>query len=342
MTTEVCPYLGAAQDVEVYIPEPGQGNRCYSASKADPAPISPQFQAERCLSGRFQDCSRYQATQEPAGLLFRIRPEFLLLGGLLALLVLGGCFFLTLVALGGSLGAFQGDEAPTATAILLPSPMPSPTPSPTLTASATPSPTATPSPSPQPTDTATATPTRQLAPTSTSTPPSLGSPTPPATATRAPTATRKRPTATRKRPTATRKPIRTSTPTRTRTPTPTRTPTGSPTPSGCYGDETMTFDPAAPGIGEDVIIEVSSKRGHADIGLSGPDQPHWDSVDNDGTYYYWRWRITYSTAGSRTYSFTINSVIPITKSKRNYNINFGGKPKQINCSKVSKNKSVKV
>jgi uncharacterized membrane protein len=68
----------------------------------------------------------------------------------------------------------------------------------------------------------------------------------------------------------------------------------------------MTFDPAAPGIGEEVIIEVRSKRGHTDIALSGPDQPHWDSVDNDGTYYYWRWRITYSTAGSRTYSFTIN------------------------------------
>jgi hypothetical protein len=69
----------------------------------------------------------------------------------------------------------------------------------------------------------------------------------------------------------------------------------------------MTFAPALPATGQIVTIEVRSTRGYLDVALTGPDDPAWTGVTRDGIYYVWRWTITYATAGSRTYNFTINN-----------------------------------
>jgi hypothetical protein len=78
----------------------------------------------------------------------------------------------------------------------------------------------------------------------------------------------------------------------------------------CASNDTMTFDPASPLVGDEVTITVRSVRGYVDISLvpaSGAEAPTWIGVTQGGSYYYWRWKITYNTAGSRSYSFKINA-----------------------------------
>ena len=187
---------------------------------------------------------------------------------------------------------------------------------------ATPTKTGTPRPPTlTPTRTSTATPRPALTPTRTSTP---GQKTPTPTFTRTATATSTpTPTATRTA-TLTPRPGATVTPT-TRPPTltpttvpPTYTPTPRPptvtptTPPICIGDETMSFSPTSPLVGQPLVITVRSRKAHVDIRLDGPDGPSGPSTTNDSTHFYWSWRVVPSSEGRKDYSFYVQSSVLCT------------------------------
>jgi hypothetical protein len=91
---------------------------------------------------------------------------------------------------------------------------------------------------------------------------------------------------------------------------------GSAIANGCNGDEAMSFNPAAPSTGQQLIISVSSGKGLANVGLTGPLNPQYGGVQQVGSRYVWSWAVTPTAAGQLTYSFTINngSVICTTNS----------------------------
>ena len=137
MNTQVCPYLGAAEDPSVYFPTPEEANRCYAVSSDGPAHILLDFQGGHCLTDEFTLCSRYRAAErrQPR------RPARRVLvagGGLAALVVLAVCAFLAVVALVlGGLGASQLFLSARATDTLQPTVTPSPTWTPTTSATPT-------------------------------------------------------------------------------------------------------------------------------------------------------------------------------------------------------------
>jgi hypothetical protein len=137
-----------------------------------------------------------------------------------------------------------------------------------------------------------------------------------ATPTFQPTATQPQPIATQPQPIATRRPLPTATrrlaptPTRTRAPTltPSVTTTRAPTATRlvtCRFGDSMTFNPASPAIGGTFIIEVRSLTGYADVSLTGAGSPDFNGVQRSGSYYIWRWKDSFDTAGTYTYSFKI-------------------------------------
>ena len=311
MTTQMCPYLGAAEDPSVYFPAPDEANRCYAVSSDGPGHIVLEFQASYCLTDQFGLCSRYKAAEVPPARQ-PARRSLLVGGGLFALVALAVCAFLAVVALiMGGLGASRLISLARATDIL----EPTATPSPTLTSTATLTPTewitntATVTPPPS---TPTATPSASSSVGADSVSP-LATPASQATATRRvlPTATRRPwPTATRRpAPTRTRGPTLTPSATNTRAPTATR-------PVTCRSGDTMTFSPASPMVGKWFIIEVRSLTGYAFVSLTGAGSPHFNGVDQSGSYYIWRWEDSFDTAGTYTYSFNIGGGIAtcVTKS----------------------------
>jgi hypothetical protein len=305
MTTRVCPYLGAVDDPSICFWVPDVANYCYAVSSGGPAHIPLDFQGSTCLAGQFGLCSRYRAAE---GLQTRRRARrlFVVGGSLVTLVVLAGCAFLVVLAL--ILGASRLGLVARATDTPQPTALPSPTSTPTTSST----------PTEWATNSATVTP-QPISPTATVSPfNSRGSDfvSPLATPTLQPTATQPRPIATQPRPTATRRPWPTATrrpaPTFTRGPTltpsatTTRPPTATPLVT-CRAGDTMTFNPASPMIGETFIIEVRSLTGYANVSLTGAGSPRFNGVDRSGSYYIWRWEDSFGTAGTYTYSFTIQN-----------------------------------
>ena len=171
---------------------------------------------------------------------------------------------------------FPGGPSATPT----PEPTETPTPTPQTAATATPELTATPQPEP------TATPTPE--PSATPTPTEPPTPVPP---TQAPTPSPVPPT---------------------QTPTPTPAPTATPTPTAtavpiCAGDEQMTFEPANPIVGQELVITVRSSKGHTNVRLTGPDNPSGPTVSSGDGVFLWRWRVMPTAPGRRDYGFYVQT-----------------------------------
>jgi len=307
ITTQVCPYLGTADEQRSYFPTPDVTNRCYAVASLRPARIALDFQESVCLAGHPGRCARYveaerHQARQPA-------PRLLAIGGSLAgVVALGCCAFLAVLVLAlGGVGVSRLG--------LLARVTDTPPPTDTVTATATLSPTWT--------ATATLTPTEQVTNTATVTsqPPS---PTPTPTLVNAAgdafvsplatpalraAATQPRPVPTnRPAPTATRRPAATATrgPTLTPSATNTRAPTATPQ-MVCRTGDTMTFSPASPLTGKAFTIEVRSLMGYVDVLLTGTGKPDFNGVDQSGSYYIWRWEDRVGTPGTYTYNFQIRN-----------------------------------
>jgi hypothetical protein len=87
---------------------------------------------------------------------------------------------------------------------------------------------------------------------------------------------------------------------------PTPTPTFTPVPTGCYGDEAMSFNPATPGLGQPVIIEVTSARPSTSVNLTGPWGPAFQGSRGGGKGTIWAWRVSPQQPGQYSYNFTIS------------------------------------
>jgi hypothetical protein len=73
----------------------------------------------------------------------------------------------------------------------------------------------------------------------------------------------------------------------------------------CRTGDTMTFNPASPLTGKSFTIEVRSLMPYVDVVLTGAGKPHFNDVDQSGSYYIWRWEDRVGTAGTYTYNFQI-------------------------------------
>jgi len=113
--------------------------------------------------------------------------------------------------------------------------------------------------------------------------------------------------ATQPRPPATSQPMTTATRGLTSTPSATSTRTATATPQmTCRAGDTMTFIPASPLTGKSFTIEVRSLVPYVDVGLTGgAGKPHFNGVDQSGSYYVWRWEDRVATAGIYSYNFQI-------------------------------------
>jgi hypothetical protein len=309
MNTQVCPYLGTVDDQRSYFPTPDVANRCYAVASLQPARTALDFQESVCLAGHPGRCARYvEAERHQAR---KPAPRLLAIGGSLAgVVALGCCAFLAVLVLAlGGLGVSRLGLLARVTDT------PPPTATDTVTVTATLSPTwtatATLTPTEQVTNTATVTP-LPASPTPTVSPVNAAGDTfvsPLATPALRATTTQPRAVPTnRPLPTATRRPAATATrgPTLTPSATNTRAPTATPQ-MVCRTGDTMTFNPASPLTGKAFTIEVRSLMGYVEVLLAGGGKPHFNGVDQSGSYYIWRWEDRVGTAGTYTYNFQIRN-----------------------------------
>ncbi len=92
----------------------------------------------------------------------------------------------------------------------------------------------------------------------------------------------------------------------TATPIPTATPL--PPNQTCYGDERMYFSPSNPQVNQQVIVNVTSARPSANVNLTGPWGPVFNSVGQSGGLTLWTWRFTPNNTGRNDFNFTINGI----------------------------------
>ena len=140
--------------------------------------------------------------------------------------------------------------------------------------------------------------------------------TPEPTSTAEPTSTPE-PTATTAAATATPLPTGVPTATPTATPVPTATATSTPVPTStpvCQGDETMSFNPAAPRVGDTVTITVTSSRQHTGVKLTGPGSPALTYAGTGGLGWQWQWQASVTAAGRQDYSFYVMDTVLCTTS----------------------------
>jgi parallel beta-helix repeat protein len=73
----------------------------------------------------------------------------------------------------------------------------------------------------------------------------------------------------------------------------------------CWGDETMTFQPANPIPGSTVTINVRSRKPHTWVRLDGPGSPQFQGVDQIGPDFIWTWTVTLWQPGRYDYNFSV-------------------------------------
>lgn len=64
----------------------------------------------------------------------------------------------------------------------------------------------------------------------------------------------------------------------------------------------MSFAPAAPSVGDDVTLSVTSARSLENLRVTGPSPVEFLGLSQGGLGYVWRWRVVPTEPGSQTYS----------------------------------------
>jgi hypothetical protein len=75
----------------------------------------------------------------------------------------------------------------------------------------------------------------------------------------------------------------------------------------CAGDESISFAPSAPAVGEELLIAVTSSRQHSGVWLYAPDRPRQYRTYEGGLGWVWDWRVTPSRTGERQVAFFVES-----------------------------------
>lgn len=82
--------------------------------------------------------------------------------------------------------------------------------------------------------------------------------------------------------------------------------------STCQGDERMTFAPAAPVVGNDLLIAVTSAKEHQYVRLTGVSNPKLLRERQGQHGWVWEWTTQVKFPGRHDFTFYIDSTIPCT------------------------------
>ncbi len=78
----------------------------------------------------------------------------------------------------------------------------------------------------------------------------------------------------------------------------------------CYGDEQITFAPASPRVGNEVLVAVTSARPHPYGRLAGTERAAFVRERTGQLGYVWEWTLTPTWEGQHEYTFYVDSTIP--------------------------------
>lgn len=82
--------------------------------------------------------------------------------------------------------------------------------------------------------------------------------------------------------------------------------------SSCQGDELMTFAPAAPLVGNELLIAVTSAKPHQYVRLTGPTTPRPLREREGQRGRVWEWVVELTFPGRHDYTFYVDSTVPCT------------------------------
>lgn len=93
---------------------------------------------------------------------------------------------------------------------------------------------------------------------------------------------------------------------------PTSTPLATPTPVGdlCVGDEQITYAPAGPRVGNELLIAVSSSRPHPYHRLAGTERTNFQRDRQGQLGYVLEYTVDLTYPGEHSYTFYVDSTIP--------------------------------
>jgi len=80
----------------------------------------------------------------------------------------------------------------------------------------------------------------------------------------------------------------------------------NPPQQNCNGDESLSFEPANPLIGQRVTIRATSARPSVNVALTGPGNPAFQGAGGGGKGTTWTWQTSPLQPGRFTYNFTVS------------------------------------